>query len=149
MFPDSQLLVVGDGPERTNLEALASQCSDAVRFLGFQSQQCVHRLMCAADVFVLFSTYEGFPHTLLEAMACRIPVVASAIGGSLEVVTDDRTGILVSPSDEEQLVAAICRVLKEPQFGSSLVERAHDALGRFSWARMVADTEAVLLEVAS
>ena len=105
--------------------------------------------MCAADVFVLFSTYEGFPHTLLEAMACRIPVIASAVGGTLEAVIDGRTGILVSSADEEQLVAAICRVLKEPKFGSSLAERAHEKLERFSWERMVADTEAVLLEVVS
>ena len=149
IFPDAHLLIVGDGPERTNLEALASPSSDSVDFLGFQSQQHVHRLMCAADVFVLFSTYEGFPHTLLEAMACRLPVIASAVGGTLEAVIDGRTGVLVPSADEEQLVAAICRVLKEPEFGSSLAERAHEKLERFSWERMVADTEAVLLEVVS
>ncbi|MDP6792695.1 MAG: glycosyltransferase, partial [Anaerolineales bacterium] len=121
----------------------------AVQFLGMQSQQYVHHLMRAADVFVLFSTYEGLPHALLEAMACGTPVVASAVGGTVEVVIDQRSGLLVSPGDEEALVVAICRVLQEPEFGRSLTDRAHSELKRFSWARLVADTEAILLEAAS
>ena len=147
-FPDVRLLIAGDGPERAELEALAARHDDAVQFLGMQSQHRVHHLMCAADVFVLFSTYEGMPHTVLEAMACGTPVVASAVGGTVEVVRDESTGILVPPRDEEALVAAICRMLCEPAFGHSLAERAHDDLGRFSWARLLDDTEAILLEAA-
>jgi glycosyltransferase involved in cell wall biosynthesis len=147
-FPDVKLLIAGDGPDRVDLQSIAGRHNDAVQFLGMQSQHHVHHLMCAADVFVLFSTYEGLPHTVLEAMACGIPVVASAVGGTVEVVRDERTGILVSPRDEEALVAAICRILCEPAFGDSLAERAHDDLGRFSWARLLDDTEAIFLEAA-
>ena len=105
--------------------------------------------MCAADVFVLFSTYEGLPHTVLEAIACRTPVVASAVGGTMEVVIDKRSGLLVSPGDEEALAAAICRVLREPEFGRSLADCAHDELRRFSWVRLLDDTEAILREAAA
>ncbi len=148
-FPDARLLIAGDGPERAELQALATRHKDAVQFLGMQSQQRVHHLMRAADVFVLFSTYEGLPHTVLEAMTCRTPVVASAVGGTVEVVTDGRTGLLVPIGDEEALGAAICRVLKEPDFGRALADRAHGKLGRFSWEQLLADTEAALLEAAA
>lgn len=147
-FPDVRLLIAGDGPERADLQSIAACHNDAVQFLGMQSQHRVHQLMCAADVFVLFSTYEGLPHTVLEAMACGTPVVASAVGGTVEVVRDESTGLLVPPRDEEALVAAICRMLYEPAFGHSLAERAYDELGRFSWARLLDDTEAILLEAA-
>ncbi|MDP6225402.1 MAG: glycosyltransferase family 4 protein, partial [Anaerolineales bacterium] len=139
----------GDGPERAELQVFAARHKDAVQFLGIQSQQRVHHLMRAADVFVLFSTYEGLPHTVLEAMTCRTPVVASAVGGTVEVVTDGRTGLLVPIGDEEALGAAICRVLKEPDFGRALADRAHGKLGRFSWEQLLADTEAALLEAAA
>ncbi len=148
-FSNARLLIVGDGPERAELQALAAHCNDAVQFLGTQSQQRVYQLMRAADVFVLFSTYEGLPHTVLESMACRTPVVASAVGGTVEVVTDECSGLLVPPYDEEALVAAICRVLQEPEFARSLADCAHDELRRFSWGRLLADTEALLLEVAA
>ncbi len=148
-FPNVRLLIVGDGPERAELQALAAGHNDAVQFLWTQSRQRVHRLMCAADVFVLFSTYEGLPHTVLEAIACRTPVVASAVGGTMEVVIDKRSGLLVSPGDEEALAAAICRVLREPEFGRSLADCAHDELRRFSWVRLLDDTEAILREAAA
>jgi glycosyltransferase involved in cell wall biosynthesis len=82
-------------------------------------------------------------------MACGTPVVASAVGGTVEVVIDKRSGLLVSPGDEEALVMAICRLLQEPEFGRSLTDRARSELRRFSWARLVADTEAILLEATS
>ena len=148
-FPDVRLLIAGDGPERAELQALAADHGNGVQFLGALSQQRVHELMRAADVFVLFSTYEGLPHTVLEAIACRTPVVASAVGGTVEILSHECNGLLVPAGDEEALAAAICRVLQEPQFGRELADRAYGELERFSWERMLADTEATLLEAAA
>ena len=76
-FPKARLIVIGDGPERANLQSLLSNLGDAVTLLGAQPSHVVHRYLRAADVFVLFSTYEGLPHTVLEAMQAETPVIVS------------------------------------------------------------------------
>jgi glycosyltransferase involved in cell wall biosynthesis len=76
------LVIVGDGPERARLEALAqtNQVIDRVYFAGQRSKAETFGLMAGCDLFVLNSTYEGFPHVVLEAMSVGLPVVATAVG---------------------------------------------------------------------
>src|SRR5574341_234529 len=81
----ARLIVVGDGPERPALEREAAPLGDSVSFVGAQPSDRVRIYLRAADAFVLFSTYEGLPHTVLEAMQCGTPVIVSDSGGSTEV----------------------------------------------------------------
>lgn len=99
--PELGLVVVGDGPERPRLERLARdlQVSDRVYFAGQRSKKEALGLMAACDLFVLNSTYEGLPHVVLEAMALGLPVVATAVGGTPEVVRNGETGVLVRPGN--------------------------------------------------
>ncbi len=99
--PELGLVVVGDGPERPRLERLAEELrvSDRVYFAGQRSKRETLCLMASCDFFVLNSTHEGFPHVVLEAMALGLPVIATAVGGTPEVVRDGETGVLVSPRD--------------------------------------------------
>lgn len=99
--PDLGLVVVGDGPERPRLERLARDLgvSDRVYFAGQRSRKETLALMAACDLFVLNSTHEGLPHVVLEAMSLGLPAVATAVGGTPEVVRDGETGVLASPND--------------------------------------------------
>ncbi len=149
---DWRLFVVGDGPERRNLEKLANRsgADDRVIFTGGLPRGRVFAHMKAADVFVLNSLYEGLPHIILEAFAAGLPVVATNAGGSKEVVEDGRNGLLVPPQRKDLLAAAIRRLNSETGLRAALVEGARRTLeDRFRWETMVTETEAVLRRAAA
>jgi glycosyltransferase involved in cell wall biosynthesis len=140
-------MVVGDGPERRQLEKLAVESELMVQFLGFRSQENLYHIMRAADVFVLFSTYEGMPHSVLEAMACGTPVIASSIGGTVEVITDQVNGLLVPAGNEAALADAIRQLLNQGSLAQKLSIGAGHTLQRFSWYSIIEKTENYLLEI--
>lgn len=109
------LEILGDGPDRHSLEELADALGVAgrVRFLG-EVNDVAARLL-RADVFVLSSSSEGLPISVLEAMATGLPVVATAVGGLPELVEDGITGFLVPPGDHAALGAAIAELVGEPE----------------------------------
>jgi glycosyltransferase involved in cell wall biosynthesis len=124
--PDATFLLAGEGPDREPLEALAAQLgiADRVRFLG--RREDVPELLAAADVFALPSLYEGSSLAVLEAMAARIPIVSSAIGGTEELIEDGRSGLLVAPGDPEALATALRRVLGDAELRKGLASRARE-----------------------
>lgn len=138
------LVVVGDGPERSRLEAQAAPLGEKVLFVGAQPVERVYCYLRAADVFVLFSTYEGLPHTVLEAMQAGTPVVVSDAGGNVEVVTDGETGWVVPMGDEVTLTAALRTALGDSSLAQSRVQAAAASLNKFSWSRLVDEYEAAL-----
>ncbi|PYM30476.1 MAG: glycogen synthase, partial [Candidatus Rokuibacteriota bacterium] len=104
----------------------------------------VVQLYSHAAVFVCPSVYEPFGLINLEAMACETPVVASAVGGILEVVEDGKTGLLVPPGHPEELAAALGRVLDNPALGRSLGQAGRRRVeAQFSWASVAERTEHV------
>jgi glycosyltransferase involved in cell wall biosynthesis len=142
--PNTRLIIVGDGPERAALEREAAPLSEAVTFVGAQSLESVHLYLRAADVFALFSAYEGLPHTVLEAMQVGIPVVVSNAGGNPEVVAQGETGWVVAQGDEHALAVALGEALQNPAEAKRRAQTAHSQLDRFSWARLVDEYEAAL-----
>ena len=96
-----ELRLAGDGPRKEQLTDLAHELgiSDRVRFLGFLTEDEVIRELQDADLFVLPSFVEGLPVSAMEAMAIGVPVIATNIAGTSELVEDGRTGLLVRPSD--------------------------------------------------
>lgn len=96
-LPGYSLLIAGDGPERTALEALAQAqgVSDRVRFLGALPHDALAKIYSSVDALVLASSREGWPNVLLEAMACGTPVVASNVWGAPELVCDPAAGVLM------------------------------------------------------
>jgi colanic acid/amylovoran biosynthesis glycosyltransferase len=129
---DVRLTVVGDGPERGRLTAVAALLglADVVELVGAQAPDAVRDVLAEADVFVLPSFAEGVPVVLMEAMAAGIPVVTTQIAGVPELVEHDGTGLLVPPSDQAALVAAITRMLTEPGLAGRLSSAAADAVFR-------------------
>ena len=122
--PDATLTLIGDGPDRADLEKTAQELGlkGAVRFVGYQSQSEVAAQLQASDILVLPSFAEGVPVVLMEAMAARLPVVTTRIAGIPELVEDNITGELVPPGDVVALEAAIVGLLDHPETQKSMGE---------------------------
>lgn len=137
-LPGVRFQIVGDGPRRQALERLVRerQLEATVTFLGHRED--VARLLAEADVFVLPSMSEAFPNGAMEAMAAGLPVVASAVGGLLDLIDAGRTGLLVEPGNSGQLAAAIRQLLGDRQQAAGLGGAARaEVLQRYSFDRMV------------
>ena len=148
-FPETRLLVVGEGSLRADLERRARELGIAgsVLFTGFRGD--VPRLLDAIDVLVLPSLYEGMPLTAIEASAMARPVVATAVDGTPEVVRDSVTGLLVPPAEPEALARALSALLRDPGTRKRMGEAGRDlALGRFDLPAQVEATARVYRDVA-
>jgi glycosyltransferase involved in cell wall biosynthesis len=130
---DAHLWILGDGPDRQALQALAQSLSldGRVRFLGFQNDPGAY--MGAADVFVLSSLWEGFANVVVEAMSTGTAVVATDCPhGPGEIITHERNGLLVPPGDAAGLAQGLRRMLRDEalrrRLGAAGQERSHDFL---------------------
>ena len=135
--PNARTVIVGDGPERSMLEAKASELgiADSVIFAGYR--QDVRFLMAAFDLFANTSSYEGVSLTILEAMASALPVVATPVGGNPEVVVDQETGLLV-PARARALADAIAGLAGDPRRRRVMGDAGRWRVKKhFSIARMV------------
>lgn len=147
--PEVGLAVIGEGPERANLEALAHRLmvGERVFFAGQVSRPQVGAYLQACHLFVLNSRYEGLPHVVLEAMAAGLPIVAADAGGVAEVVRPGVNGILVPPGDTDALQRAISTALDDADLRARCAATKEDARRRFSAQLMTDATEEVLQEV--
>ncbi len=114
-FPGIEVLVIGDGPERGRLEALARELgvSETLRFLGSVPHEEMPGLLSSARLAVIPSLMEATSVAALEAMACELPVAASRVGGLPEIVGEE-TGALFSPGDPDELAGTVARLLRAP-----------------------------------
>jgi glycosyltransferase involved in cell wall biosynthesis len=141
---------LGADPEAQRLTRLAEQCgvADRVRLIGAVSRPDLPALLRSADLVVCTPWYEPFGIVPLEAMACGVPVVASAVGGFLDTVVDGATGALVPPRRPDRLAAVLRRLLAGPfwrqAYGAAGADRARS---RYAWDRIAADTVAVYEDV--
>ncbi|MEW6741486.1 MAG: glycosyltransferase [Planctomycetota bacterium] len=139
------LALVGDGPERDALRELARELGleRQVVFLG--ARHDVPGLLAASDLLVHPARWEGFGRVVVEAMAARCPVVASATGGLGEIVVDGESGILVPPDRVELLAWAMARLLDDPCYAASLAARAYERAQRcFDVQRSTQEIAAIL-----
>lgn len=148
--PDLEVAVVGDGPLRNEIasRAAALGIGERVRLLGDRSD--VREVLAALDVFVLPSRTEGMSNALLEAMAMERPVVATAVGGTPEVIVAEATGLLVQPDDPEAMAGAVARLLGAPElaaeFGTAGRRRVEE---RYGVRAMVRRLEAIYAAVGT
>jgi glycosyltransferase involved in cell wall biosynthesis len=133
-FPDWQLLIVGDGPQRDNLEALAARLSlgETIRFVGNQDDAPLW--LCCMDVFCLPSFGdEGVPQGLMQAMACGVPAVSTPIGAIAEALQDGVTGFMTPPRDAGALARTLRRLLADAalreRFSAASVDYARRNFG--------------------
>jgi glycosyltransferase involved in cell wall biosynthesis len=141
-FPHTKVLLVGDGPLRSQMEnkVNALALSDTIIFTGVR--QDVRDILPLLDLFVLPSLSEGLPVSILEAMAASRPVVATYVGGVPEAVVDRVTGLLVPPGDPTALVQAIVHLLDDPDLRQQMGQAGRErVLQHFTVERMVERTQ--------
>lgn len=137
-LPDHDLLIVGAGPERPALDQLAHTLGIAprVHFVGWQPN--VPAILRASDLLVLASRWEGMPNVLLEAMACRLPVVSTRVEGVAEVLGAETDAQTVPPGSPELLAAKVLSILASPDTVAHLSEaNRRRVVDHFSLSQMV------------
>ncbi len=143
-MPNAKFLLIGDGALRERFERQAREAgiTEKVIFLGRRSD--VPQILSRCELLVSASLSEGMPNAVLEAMAAGLPVVATAVGGTSEVVDQEQTGLLVPPRDAGALAAAVLRLAKDPdrrrEMGAAARRRAQTD---FSFDRLVAEVKAL------
>ncbi len=143
-MPDAVLLVVGDGPERQRLESMTSHFNLAshVRFLGFRHD--LERIYADLDVVVNCSLNEGTPVALIEAMAAGVPVLATRVGGTPDLLQEGKLGTLVPPGDPDCLVDGLVKALHHRHSaGSMACEARSRVLTDFCLSRLLLDLDAL------
>jgi glycosyltransferase involved in cell wall biosynthesis len=137
--PGAIFVIAGTGPEEGALRASAGA---NVRFLGFVPDTA--RLYDAVDFLLMPSRFEGLPMALLEAMAMRVPIVASRLDGIAEVIADGVDGMLAAPSARDEFVGHLRSLLNDPKRAADIAERAFQKVTRdFSAGRMAREVEAL------
>jgi glycosyltransferase involved in cell wall biosynthesis len=148
-LPGVELTVVGDGPQRAELERLATGL--AIRFTGHLEHDQAVAHIASSQCLVLPSHSEAFPNVVLEAMSLGVPTVATRVGGTVELVQDGVTGLLVPPRDPRSLADALHRILDDEPFSARLSQQSLVAVGAYAWPtvveRAVAEFRAVLSEL--
>lgn len=144
LYPDTQFLIVGDGPERGALERLTAckGLSDCIRFAGFRRD--LLGILPLMSIFVVPSLSEGQSIVTLEAMAARRPVVAFKTGGIPELINHNRSGILVPKTDHRLLAEAIINLLENPKLAERIGNNARNVVEqKFQQYQMVQKTEEI------
>jgi len=145
---DLRLLIVGDGPERSRLEALAHELglSDRVLFYGTTTETApIYR---GLEAFALTSRWEGLSNVVLEAMASGVPVVATRVEGTTRVLTDGLNGFVVEVGDADGVAEKLVRLIQDPELAGQLGAAGLERVRRdFSLSRMAREYEALYEDV--
>ena len=144
-----ELCIVGEGPERARLEAVAASVKCPARFLGQVAHAEVLEILRQADVLVLNSGYEGHPHVALEAMALGVPVIARAAGGTPELVRHRETGLLLPTGTEQETAEAIQELLSDSGLRDRLARQGRALAASFTLDCTTDRTWRVLQEARS
>ncbi len=125
-LPSTRFVFVGDGRQRPGLEQRVKEVGLQDNFLFLGRRKDVPELLSCCDLSVLPSTAEGLPNAVLESMAAGLPVVATRVGGTPEIIEEGVSGLLVPPRDPEALAQAILRVLSDPMLARRLASAAQE-----------------------
>ncbi len=148
---NARLAVVGDGPLRPGLEALASDLGvrSAIDFMGSIPHEQLPVIYAAADVFVRPSLSEGLGSVFLEAMAAGLPVVASPVGGTPDIVREGETGLLCDPDDPADIARAVVRLLEDRPLRERMVLNAERMVReKYDWDIIARHMEQLYKEIA-
>jgi glycosyltransferase involved in cell wall biosynthesis len=144
-----RVVIVGDGPLRSELQSLAGSLGISGRVIFTGSRSDVAMLLPGLDVFALSSLYEGFPIALVEAMASGLACVATRVGGTPELIRHRQNGFLIPPRDPVLLAAAISELISEPELRQSLGRQAAEDSLRYSLPQAVEALQRIYSEVSA
>jgi L-malate glycosyltransferase len=146
--PEVQFLLVGDGPKRRDYEAMVEADGLKQHFLFLGRRSDIPEILVSCDIAVLPSLAEGLPNAVLEYLASGLPVVATALGGNLEVVQDGVSGLLIPPNDSDALTSALKRLLSDPAFAEQLGNAGQkEVQTKFSFDRLVSQVDVLYADL--
>lgn len=147
-LPDTYFLIVGDGPDRQELERQVQQMglAEKIRFLGFRKDTM--KIYAGMDVFASTARIEGTPNTALEAMSMEVPVVYTKVGGVGEIIQDGYDGLLYDIGDVEGIAQGILSILTNPEKAAMLREHGRQSVcEKFSFANRLKALEKIYEEL--
>jgi glycosyltransferase involved in cell wall biosynthesis len=149
--PDVSLVLAGEGPYLERLQSLARSLplDGRARFLGPQPRQTVFELLRGADAALLSSSWENFPHMVVEALSVGTPVISTEVGGVTEIIRAEENGLLVPMNDAPALAAAIRRYFDNPELERRLREAAVPSVTRFAPEAIYGRLEELLVQAAA
>lgn len=144
--PDIQLRIVGDGPERKKLESLVKEekIQDNVKFLGNISHAEIPKYLHEADVFVRPSRSEGMGVSFVEALAAGLPIIATPVGGILDIIQDEKTGLFCESENPTDCAEKILRLLRDKELSANIAVQGKKMVEeKFSWDKISAEYERI------
>jgi len=137
-IPGVQLKIAGSGPQQRELEQLVKTLNlgDVVFFLGRLGRSEIVDLYHGADAMVNPTTVDNMPNSILEALACGVPVISTNVGGVPYIVRDGKTALLVAPDSEQEMAQAIAKLCSDNKLRENLAESGRREVARYSWARV-------------
>lgn len=141
-FPNAKFLIIGDGSLKEELLSLSEKIGLGKRVLFLGQRDDIPEILKIMDVFISSSLREGMSNTILEAMAVGLPVIATKVGGTPEIVVDGKTGFLVCPANPKELAEGIIKVLKNPQQAKNMGKAGQEKVREnFSLNKMIKSYE--------
>lgn len=134
-YPKARLSIAGSGPERDALEKLVAELNltESVSFLGRLEADDIAQLYRSADLMLNPSTVDNSPNSVIEAMACGIPVVSTNVGGIPKLIKHEWDGLMVAPRQPEAMRSQVKRVIDDPGLANFLVKNALQTVQKFHW----------------
>ena len=129
---DIHLIIIGDGPEVENIKKLESSQNN-IHYLGSKNHQQTISLIKGSDVLVQPSFSEGISTTILESMACKTSIIASNVGGNLELIQDQKSGILVEPTNPEIFCEKIIELMSDKSLRNKLSTLSYENVKKYDW----------------
>lgn len=129
---DVDLLIVGEGPEQEKFMNIDSKKKN-IHYLGFQNHEKTISLIKGSDILIQPSLSEGISTTLLEAMACKTCIIASNVGGNLELIENQENGILIEPTNDKLFNESINHLIQDKPLREKLSESAFDKIKQYDW----------------
>lgn len=137
-YPDLILEIAGSGPEQSALERLCEelQLTENVIFRGRLNLDEMSKLYRRADIMLNPSTVDNSPNSIIEALACGVPIVTTNVGGIPKLVTHGHDTLMTSPSDPQAMSEQVKRVLRDPDLKHRLIENGLKTIEKFRWAHV-------------
>jgi glycosyltransferase involved in cell wall biosynthesis len=145
-IPEARFVMVGHGRLRRDVERLVGDLGLSDRFLLTGVRADIPAILRSFDVFLLTSLWEGMPLVIPQAMACRVPVVASTADGNRELIRDGHNGLLAPPSSPEQFAREVLRLLHEQDLRDHVVDQGSQTATAFTLARTIPQLESLYLD---
>jgi len=132
---DINLLIVGSGPESKKIKKL-SETQDNLHYLGYLTHENSIKLIRGSDILIQPSLHEGISTTILESMACKIPVIATNVGGNYELIEHGKTGMLIEPKNSKELLILIEKLYCDQNLKQKITQEAFITVQNYDWQKI-------------